>query len=104
MIQTIKKLLGIRSKTNYQELMKHGAIIVDVRSPAEFAGGHIENSINIPVNELVNSLSKLKNKKQTIICCCASGMRSGMVKKSLQSKGYTAVYNGGGWTSLRKKL
>ena len=104
MIQAIKKLLGIGPKPNYRELINQGAIILDVRSKAEFAGGHIENSINIPVNELVNNLSKLKNKDQTIICCCASGMRSGMAKKSLQSKGYTAVYNGGGWTSLRNKL
>jgi rhodanese-related sulfurtransferase len=48
-------------------------------------------------------MSKLK-KEQTIITCCASGMRSASAKGILKSKGFTNVHNGGGWSSLNSKL
>ena len=90
---------------DYKALLAEGAIIVDVRSPAEFYGGNIENSLNIPVGELINNLEYLKDKNQTIITCCASGMRSGAAKQLLVAKGgYTHVINGGGWSSLNNKI
>ncbi len=104
MINTIKSLLGMGTKTDYSELIKQGAIILDVRSRGEFAGGHINNALNIPVDELDRNLAKFKDKNRCIICCCASGMRSRTAKKILESKGYTAVHNGGGWTSLQNRL
>ena len=90
--------------TDYKALLAEGAIIVDVRSPAEFSVGYIENSLNIPVGELMNKLEYLKDKDQTIITCCASGMRSGAAKQLLVAKGYTNVINGGGWRSLNNKI
>jgi rhodanese-related sulfurtransferase len=104
MMQKIKNMLGMGTKTDYGELVKQGAIILDVRSRTEFSGGHIQNAINIPVDELNDNLSKLKDRNKCIICCCASGMRSGAAKRILESKGYTAVYNGGGWVGLKNKL
>lgn len=104
MLQTIKNLLGMGPKTDYSELIKQGAIVLDVRSKGEYAGGHIKNSINIPVDQLSNSLSKFKDKNTCIICCCASGMRSGTAKRILESNGYKAVLNGGGWSGLQNKL
>lgn len=104
MLEAIKKLFGLGTTVNYSELVKQGAIIVDVRSPLEYAGGHIKKAINIPVDSLQSQLNKLPNKNQTIITCCASGMRSGVAKSMLTSKGYTNVYNGGGWSSLQAKL
>ena len=90
--------------TDYKALLTEGAIIVDVRSPVEFYGGNIENSLNIPVGELMNNLEYLKDKNQTIITCCASGMRSGAAKQLLVAKGYINVINGGGWSSLNAKI
>ncbi len=90
--------------TDYKALLEEGAIIVDVRSPAEFSGSNIENSLNIPVGELVNKLEYLKDKNQTIITCCASGIRSGAAKQLLVAKGYKHVINGGGWSSLNAKI
>ena len=104
MIQAIKNLFGMGPKTDYSELIKQGAIILDVRSKGEFAGGHIKNSINIPVDQLNNNLSKLKDKNKCIVCCCASGMRSGTAKRILESQGYKAVFNGGSWNGLQNKL
>lgn len=104
MIQTLKKLFGFGPGVNYVELVKEGAIILDVRSKGEFAGGHIKGAVNISVDTLKNNLSKLKDKNQPIITCCASGMRSASAKSILQSNGYTQVYNGGGWSSLQNKI
>ena len=104
MINTIKNLFGMGSKTDYAQLVKEGAIILDVRSKGEFESGHIRGSMNIPVDQLLNNLNKLKDKRKTIITCCASGMRSASAKNLLKSKGYSEVYNGGGWSSLQGRL
>ncbi|AFK01740.1 Rhodanese-like protein [Emticicia oligotrophica DSM 17448] len=104
MLNTIKNLLGFGPKANYADLVKQGAIILDVRTPGEYASGHIKGSINISVDSLARNLSKLKDKNKPIITCCASGMRSASAKNILSSNGYTQVYNGGSWGSLRSKL
>lgn len=104
MINTLKKIFGFGPSVNYAELVKEGAIILDVRSRGEYAGGHIKGSVNISVDTLKNNLSQLKNKNNAIITCCASGMRSASAKSILIANGYTKVYNGGGWSSLKNKL
>lgn len=104
MIQFLRKLFGLGPATDYTQLVKDGALIVDVRSKSEFDGGHINGSINIPVDSIASNLNKLKDKNKTIITCCASGMRSAIAKNTLKSNGYAQVYNGGGWNSLEKKL
>jgi rhodanese-related sulfurtransferase len=104
MINAIKKLFGFGSNVEFAELIKQGAIIIDVRSKGEYAGGHIKGSINIPVEQLSQHLQKLKNKEKPIITCCASGMRSASAKSILKSNGLTEVYNGGAWRSLQNKI
>jgi hypothetical protein len=104
MIAFIKKILGIGPAVNYAELMKNGAVILDVRSKGEYAGGHIKGSMNIPVDQLSGNLSKLKDKNNPIITYCASGMRSASAKSILKSNGYTEVHNGGSWYSLKNKI
>jgi rhodanese-related sulfurtransferase len=103
MIETLKKILGIGPSADYAQLVKDGAIILDVRTKGEYAGGHIKGSLNISVDQLSANLHRLPNKRVPIITCCASGMRSASAKALLQTKGYHA-YNGGGWASLRTKL
>ena len=104
MINTIKKILGIGKKVDYAQLLQEGAIILDVRSKGEFEGGHIKGALNIPLDQLRNNFSKLKDKNKPIITCCASGMRSASARSILISGGYTSVFNGGGWNSLQNKL
>lgn len=103
MLQFIKNLFGMGQKTDFAQLLKEGGQIIDVRTKAEYQGGHIKGSINIPLQELTNHLNKIK-KDKPVITCCASGMRSASAKSILQSKGYQNVYNGGGWTSLKSKI
>jgi phage shock protein E len=104
MIAAIKKLLGFGPGTDFAGLVKQGALILDVRSKGEYATGHIKGSVNIPVDQLGNDLSKLKDKNRTIITCCASGMRSASAKGILTSNGYPNVFNGGAWQSLDRKI
>ncbi len=103
MLDALKSLLGMGPATDYAELVKKGAQIIDVRTPAEFRGGHIKGSVNIPLDTLHQQMSKIK-KNQPVITCCASGMRSASAKQILLSNGYTEVYNGGGWAGLQNKL
>lgn len=96
------KLFG--PKHDWVDLIQNQkAKIVDVRTPAEFKGGHIKGSINIPLNNIANAQKKLKG-KEPIVLCCASGMRSGQATQILKSKGFEAVYNGGGWRSLQRHV
>ena len=105
MIGIFKKLFGPKGpKVDLAELAKQGAVILDVRSAGEYAGGHINGSINISVDQLSNNLSKLKDKNKPIITCCASGMRSASAKGILSRNGYTQVYNGGSWNGLQNKI
>jgi phage shock protein E len=103
MINTIKKLLGFGPTVNYKELIANGAQIIDVRTKGEYQGGHIRGSVNIPLNALQQSLSKIK-KDKPVITCCASGMRSASAKSILKASGFTEVHNGGGWMSLNNKI
>jgi phage shock protein E len=97
-----KLLFGGGNKINFAELLQNGAQIIDVRTKAEYEGGHIAGSQNIPLQVLETQLSKIQ-KDRPVITCCASGMRSGSAKSLLEAQGYE-VYNGGGWASLGKKL
>lgn len=103
MINLLKKLFGLGPSIDFNELMKQGAIVVDVRTKDEFKSGHIKGAINIPLNTLPQRVKEL-NPNKPIITCCASGMRSASAKSILKSKGFKQVYNGGGWTSLKNKL
>lgn len=103
MISTVRKILGFGPKVDYAGLIKNGAVVIDVRTKAEYHQGHIKGSVNIPINNLSNHYSKL-SKEKTIITCCASGARSAQAKNILKSNGYSEVYNGGGWMRLKNKI
>lgn len=91
-------------ESNFKDLVKNGAIILDVRSKEEYNCGHIKGAVNIPLDTLPLHLKTIGDKDRFIITCCLSGGRSSAAKNALTSLGYTNVYNGGGWSSLEKKL
>lgn len=103
MLDQLKSALGFGPKADFRQLVKDGAVIVDVRTKAEYQGSHVKNSLNIPLNNLSNHYSKL-DKSKPIITCCASGMRSAQAKNILEANGFSEVYNGGGWYGLQQKL
>lgn len=100
MLSFFKKLLNSESM-DLKQLLDDGAVVIDVRSPEEFRGGHVKNSINIPVNVIANKTESLKKHKH-IILCCASGGRSGMATTMLKAKGFSNVYNGGSWLNVNR--
>lgn len=103
MIGFLKKLFAGAPAVDYKKLLSEGAVIVDVRSKAEYNSGHIKGAVNIPLDTLGAGISKLK-KDKAVITCCASGMRSASAKSILTAKGFSQVYNGGGWMGLQRKI
>lgn len=76
-------------------------LLIDVRTPEEFAGGHIEGAVNIPVDALASRLSEVPA-GQPIVLYCRSGNRSATASRILVDAGYTGIYDLGGlqgWTS-----
>jgi len=97
-------MLGLGGKTeSVKEFVDKGAIIIDVRTPGEFQGGHIKGSKNIPLNTIENQIESIKKLNKPVIACCASGMRSSQATSILKSNGIDVI-NGGGWSSLESKL
>ncbi|MFN8265668.1 MAG: rhodanese-like domain-containing protein [Chitinophagaceae bacterium] len=90
-------------KTDFKGLADNGAIIVDVRTPMEYRGGHIKGSLNIPLDTIRTKVAELKKKGKPVITCCASGMRSASAANILNQQGVEA-YNGGPWSSLNHSL
>ncbi len=86
-------------------LIASGSLLIDVRTPGEYAGGHIKGSINIPVSSIASSIQqKAKDKSKSVVVYCHSGARSGAAKKALLQAGYTNVINGGSLHRMRKLL
>ncbi len=78
-----------------------GAILIDVRSPAEYASGHLERAINIPHTQIVQGITNLGvSQNSEIVLYCRSGNRSGQATASLQNAGFKSITNGGGYLSL----
>lgn len=69
-------------------------VIVDVRDPHEYIKGHIENSINLPLGKLSESIASIeKYKKQTMIIVCQTGTRSVSACKTLSKADFEQVFN-----------
>ncbi len=102
MMSMIKELLGFGPKVDLGELISKGATIVDVRTKGEYVRGHVQGSLNIPLDQLHSRLSTFRNKEQAIITCCASGARSSSARSMLKNAGFTNVHNGGPWVHLNQ--
>lgn len=77
--------------------------IVDVRTAAEFMGGNVPGSINIPLQEVQARLEEIKALPQPILLCCLSGGRSGQATQFLKQHGVDCS-NGGGWMEVNAKI
>lgn len=99
-MKILKTLFGSGTdKARVQELLQQGAVVVDVRTPAEFQGGHVAGSRNIPLQQLEQRLDDILDLEAPVVLCCASGMRSNSATTWLQQQGVTCV-NGGSWTDV----
>lgn len=77
-------------------------VYVDVRTPEEFAAGHVQGAINIPHTEMRERHEELdRYDDEQIVVYCRSGRRSGIAQRILQEEGFTNVENGGGLSDLQ---
>jgi rhodanese-related sulfurtransferase len=85
---------------NAEQIIKEKkGTIVDVRTTTEFMGGNVEGSINIPLQEIQQRMDELKNLKEPLVLCCASGNRSGQATQFLTQQGIECC-NGGSWLDV----
>jgi phage shock protein E len=67
-------------------------VIIDVRTPAEFAQGHVPGAINIPVDQVANRVGELANAKdKDVVLYCRSGKRAGQAAEVLKSNGFNKL-------------
>ena len=80
--------------TDAVRLMNQGALLLDVRSQAEYDAGHIIDARHVPQDEVANAAETLKRfKDKVIVTCCDSGMRAGAVARTLRTQGFAKVVN-----------
>lgn len=77
---------------------KQGSI-VDVRTVEEFRSGNAEGSINVPLQEIEQRIDELKQLKQPLVLCCASGGRSAQATQYLNQLGIESL-NAGSWLDV----
>lgn len=83
------------------DLLADGALLIDVRTPAEFAEGHLKGAQNFPIDE-IRSNDKILAGEETasIVLYCTAGVRSGEAVRILRERGFEKVVNGGGYSAL----
>ena len=80
------------------------AVLLDVRTPQEYAEGHIPESINVPLQTIGEVTSIAENKDTVLYVYCHSGARSRQATAMLQHMGYTNVQNIGGIAAYHGKV
>jgi phage shock protein E len=98
MFGLIKNMFSGNNNEELQSIINN-SFLVDVRTPQEFSEGNVAGSVNIPLDQVQNQLSKFKN-HENIVVFCRSGNRSGQAKAILEQNGFTNVTNGGTWQQV----
>ena len=80
-------------------LVEKGAKLIDVRTPEEFADGHIPGAVNVPLDQLGQRLEAIGPKDAAGVVYCRSGGRSAAAARRLRGLGYTAVNDLGGMSA-----
>ena len=95
---------GTLTVASAKELIKEGAVLVDVRSKSEYNSGHIDGAKLLPVESINVSNAKevIASKDTAVIVYCRSGARSASAAKVLEGLGYTNVYNLGAMSNWEK--
>ena len=80
------------------------AILLDVRTPEEYGGGHVPGSRNLPLQQIEKITSIAEKKETPLFVYCQSGARSRQAVSLLQRMGYENVNNIGGMSAYRGKV
>lgn len=84
---------GHVSSSEAHRLVEAGARLVDVRTPQEFATGHIPGAVNMPVQDLERRMGELTGKDRPVVLYCRSGARSSNAARMLKNAGYAKVHD-----------
>lgn len=77
-----------------RRLLAEGAVVIDVRSKSEFASGHIEGAINLPLEVVAEKIATVApDQDAPVFLHCMSGTRSAMAARKLRALGYKQVFN-----------
>lgn len=95
MFELLKRIFSKKEKVNVHEMLRNGAVLIDVRSPREFSEWHARKAKNIPLNRLQENIEYLKKVNKPILLCCASGVRSSQARYILKANNITDVYDAG---------
>lgn len=93
-------IFGAKVNPQVESFLSEGAKIIDVRTEAEFAGGHSEGAINIPLDIVRQNVDRIKKMKAKIVLVCRSGGRAGQAMAILNSSGIECV-NAGAWQNVK---
>ena len=96
-------ILGI-GNGKIKEALRRGAIIIDIRTAAEFDRGKVRDSINIPVDRININLKRIVQMNRPIIICSNSDSENEKVIDVLKANGVKEIYNGGNWTKLWRMM
>lgn len=93
---------GQSSNVNIDPAFNPENLLVDVRTPAEYAQGHIENAVNIPIEKITEEIKYFApNKEKTIVVYCLSGSRSKVAALRLKNLGYKNIIDAGKYKTLK---
>ena len=82
-----------------------GVILLDVRSPEEYASGYLHGALNIPHDRIeVEIAAVAPDKSAQVILYCRSGRRANTALETMRAKGYTNVSNYGGLEDAQERL
>lgn len=82
-----------------EEYLEKGAVVIDVRTVAEYDGGHVPGSINIVLDTIPQKIEEIKALGDSFIAVCRSGARSGNAVEFLENHGLDII-NGGPWQDV----
>ncbi len=80
-------------------ILNRKGTVVDVRSYQEFLGGHVADSVLVPLSEIKIKKALLQSLRQPLILVCRSGKRSGQATEIINQMGIMCI-NGGAWTDV----
>lgn len=82
-----------------RSLLRNGALVIDVRTPGEFSSGHLQQAINIPLDQIESAVPRrAPQKDQVLLLHCQSGIRSATAQRRLRAMGYERAYNLGSYS------
>jgi phage shock protein E len=90
--------MGLVSAKSARTHLQQGALVVDVRTNAEFQAHHLPNALHIPLEEFDTLVARrIKDKDQVLLLHCQSGRRSHAAIRKLAQLGYTRAFNLGSY-------